>query len=365
MSHVDEGQLHAYLDGGLSAMDAVRVERHLAECAPCRQRLEEARALVQRAARLLEWTNPPERAAPPLAELPPARETPRWRTPVAWAATIVLALGAGIYGGQKILNRSAAPQGLVYNDRVTAESPVVPHAVTAPVDSNANKVRSDAGAAGTATPAPAPGPAPAPVATPQAARPDSSLSVSGAIALRPVDSLSTAERQRADSARLFERAQNREALPDSATRGLARGIVSTAAPTARREASAPAPAPAAAADLRARDFSRVEGYSSAGSWPQVTRDSAVKLLGGPVAALPDLPIMTIRSFAGTVVVEQVIPPGQVVRLIQRRGAADQEASGGRANELLAKYVGALRVEIAGPFAADSLSKLLDRVRVMP
>ena len=77
MSHVDEGQLHAYLDGGLSAMDAVRVERHLAECAPCRQRLEEARALVQRAARLLEWTNPPERAAPPLAELPPARETPR------------------------------------------------------------------------------------------------------------------------------------------------------------------------------------------------------------------------------------------------------------------------------------------------
>ena len=103
MSHVDDGMLHGYLDGALSALDAVRVERHVADCAACQLRLDAARGVIQRAARLLEWASPPaDRAAPPLAELRPYT-APRWRVPVAWAATIVLALGAGVYGGQIVL----------------------------------------------------------------------------------------------------------------------------------------------------------------------------------------------------------------------------------------------------------------------
>ena len=43
MQHVDEGQLHAYLDGELTEPgDGPReVERHLEECAECRALMQE------------------------------------------------------------------------------------------------------------------------------------------------------------------------------------------------------------------------------------------------------------------------------------------------------------------------------------
>ena len=45
MSHVDEGTLHAYLDGELPAPERERWAVHIAACAECRTRLEEERAL--------------------------------------------------------------------------------------------------------------------------------------------------------------------------------------------------------------------------------------------------------------------------------------------------------------------------------
>src|SRR5439155_15691994 len=49
MSHVDEGTLHAYLDGELPSSERVALEAHLAQCATCRAGLEEERALRARA----------------------------------------------------------------------------------------------------------------------------------------------------------------------------------------------------------------------------------------------------------------------------------------------------------------------------
>ena len=104
MSHVDDGTLHAYLDGELTPVEVGQLESHLAGCAGCRARLDEARVLIERAARLLGVAVPPgpEHAAPPLHQLrqpPPAWR--RLRVPLAWAATIVLALGLGWYGGSQ------------------------------------------------------------------------------------------------------------------------------------------------------------------------------------------------------------------------------------------------------------------------
>src|SRR3989442_9677755 len=53
ISHVDDGQLHAYLDGELPQAEAWRLEAHLGECPACRGRLEEQRALIARAGELL------------------------------------------------------------------------------------------------------------------------------------------------------------------------------------------------------------------------------------------------------------------------------------------------------------------------
>ena len=56
-AHLDY-ELSAYLDGELEAADRLRVEAHLAECAECRQVLEELRLMVRRAATLDD--RPPE-----------------------------------------------------------------------------------------------------------------------------------------------------------------------------------------------------------------------------------------------------------------------------------------------------------------
>ena len=113
MSHVDDGMLHAYLDGGLSALDAVRVERHVADCGACQLRLDRRARWCSERRGCSKWASPPaDRAAPPLADLRPAVGAPRWRVPVAWAATIVVALGVGIYGGRSVLSGGTGPKAI-------------------------------------------------------------------------------------------------------------------------------------------------------------------------------------------------------------------------------------------------------------
>jgi hypothetical protein len=51
--HLDEGTIHAWLDGALDAEEASRVERHAAECAACAAAVAEARGLVAGASRIL------------------------------------------------------------------------------------------------------------------------------------------------------------------------------------------------------------------------------------------------------------------------------------------------------------------------
>lgn len=109
MSHVDEGTLHAWLDGALAAEDpasARGVELHVAACEDCAARLEEARRLRDDADAILIAADPDFGAPPPFEAVrrraggggtAPARRTRRrgWVVPVSWAATVVLAVGLG------------------------------------------------------------------------------------------------------------------------------------------------------------------------------------------------------------------------------------------------------------------------------
>src|SRR5438445_6688895 len=86
-------------------------EAHVAQCRECRARLDEARALMARADELLGLAAPPDRAVPPFRpgdREPPVRLWWRVRLPLAWAATVVLALGAGLYLGSGVLPRQRA-----------------------------------------------------------------------------------------------------------------------------------------------------------------------------------------------------------------------------------------------------------------
>ena len=349
MSHVDEGTLHAYLDGELPVAETARLEAHLAGCAACRERLDEERALIARAGELLALAAPPapERAAPPLHELRhPRLWWRRWaRTPLAWAATVMLALATGWYlrGELRVTDRSGG-------------------GITLP--SELGPVSRQTASGDEATSAPAP---PAPPATAAKTRRGSAVA-QGEVA-RDVDRLAdagVAERQKA------EEAQNVAAVAaDSAEAESRRDAAGVAAPPA------PPAAPAAPAALPSRAEFKVANRDALAAWRPIPAADARAILGTEPVALPGVPIRGIQESPlgdGVVLVEQALDSVTVIRLFERRADREQEAAEARiaergreysANERLARFVGSLRVEIAGPLATDSLSKLLDRVRPIP
>src|SRR5437667_9930304 len=111
MCHVYTGTLNAYLAVERQAVEAHDLEAHVAQCRECRVRLDEERALIARADELLGLAAPPDRAVPPFRpgdREPPVRLWWRVRLPLAWAATVVLALGAGLYLGSGVRQRQRA-----------------------------------------------------------------------------------------------------------------------------------------------------------------------------------------------------------------------------------------------------------------
>lgn len=154
MSHVDEGRLHAYLDAlgeGTGAAEGGRepqgaagsawreLERHLADCAECRARLEEARRIRERASAILRGAGPREIHVPPFEEIRARADTVRaaearmtqarrLRT-IAWAATVVIAAGVGWYARGTIPREAtpelSAPEPAVVADAVRAAAPAV------------------------------------------------------------------------------------------------------------------------------------------------------------------------------------------------------------------------------------------------
>jgi hypothetical protein len=112
-------------------------------------------------------------------------------------------------------------------------------------------------------------------------------------------------------------------------------------------------------------------------WPIIRRGPARQILGAEPMGVPGLAVRNIRrSPTGEVVmVEQAIDSVTVIQLFQQRVETDQFRSrsdsarsaaqlGGYAwsTERLARFIGGVRVEIAGPLSTDSLNRLLEQVK---
>ncbi len=272
MSHVDDGTLHAYLDGELAPVESQDVEAHIAQCPGCRDRLEEERALIARADELLGLAAPPDRATPPFRpgdRAPPVRLWWRVRLPLAWAATVVLALGAGMYFGPGALRR---------------EQPA------------ADQRTSDL-AAGRALP---------PVAAPE------TVVTHGAAPL-------AVRRTRASAA---DAARPETVVALRARDELAAGALKQS--VAPRPAPAPAAFPLPAAQERAAAVARMVGpYALTG--PPLTLDSARALVDTDPYAVPDLPVRGIYrarliGFSAVVVVEQALDSSTAIDVITGRQA---------------------------------------------
>jgi len=153
-------------------------------------------------------------------------------------------------------------------------------------------------------------------------------------------------------------------------------------PSAAGKAVAPAPreslrlnATVAAAAVAAEQDRAAVGAvsvqpSAALNWPVITRRTAESLLGAAPVGLPGLGIRTIRRSPagdGTVVVEQALDFSTVIQVFQRPAGAALENGlrRERTDRLLARFMGKLRVEIAGPVSVDSLNRLLEQVQPLP
>jgi len=350
MSHVDDGTLHAYLDGELTPVESERLDAHLAACEACRARLEEERALIERASKLLSRAVPatPERAAPPLHQLRRPRVAWRLRIPLAWAATVVMAVGIGwlLRGPSSALLVGTTDSRLDSSPSAqpAAEAPAIA-LDTRPATLSARAAQRRAKEAESA----------------QGYRPAAAGDDRAALANR-------AALEERDERREVAKAVDRLA-PDSANLGL-RAV--PPASVAGNAIVAGAAAPDAARDAPARQ--RLSAV-----WPVIEPKPAWDLLGRDPATIPGYPVRTMRRNPvdpAEVLIEQELANGTIVELyesrtplLRLRGQPDnkvsQEAAPAArqfANERLARFVGSLRIEIAGPLSADSLNKLLQQVR---
>src|SRR5262245_5240978 len=101
MQHLDEGTIHAWLDGALSSDESARVEQHSRECAECAAMVADARGLIAGASRIVSALDVVPGGVIPKTKPPvPAPARSVWRvlhlTPfrAALAASLMVAVGS-------------------------------------------------------------------------------------------------------------------------------------------------------------------------------------------------------------------------------------------------------------------------------
>ena len=357
MSHLSDGQLHAYLDGALEEFEggvAESVLSHLEGCPDCKARLTHVGRLRDEATELLGAARPAAAAPPPFEEVQRRRDAasrtgaasrlPTGPRSLAWAASLAVAMTAGWLArgtiGPSIPGRSAADF-----DRVAGLR-------------EAEEVRFSAEREGLE---------------------------------EPVRSERTAPRQLAvrdsvsPSGRVDRNAAELEAVGDDGPEEMAdesyaanelEAAAAGAGSEARLEGAQDVVGEAAAAPSLDRRMAKVPptavpveqvGAKTSADWTPVDRAAAEELLGGKVRTLESLPVLSMRARetgAPEVWTSQQLDSGHTLDLVQIPFAATMSAAGGdyeSAQQL--RWVERLRIdgfliEASAPLAPDSLRALL-------
>ena len=319
-SHLEEGVLQELLDGEIPSSELPPIQAHLAGCAECRTRLEEARAIDAEADRLIEAIDLPPAARPAATRLPPVRRR-RWVRNLAWAATVIIAAGLG-YRARDMGEARLADR------RVAAEPAPAPlNAPAPPAQAKAAPLREQPQAAPRAQSRRS-----EPGATrDQAAGARIGDRAAGAAAGAP-EERTKAEEKPAVTASL------RKAVIDS---GPATGVAAPPAASPPKQAAVPAPSPLSAGNL----MRRLDELSTGGAArTAISFEEAETRLNGSLRLIDGL--IPLRFEAS----------GDDVRVVYRLGTGELVLV-----ERLDKGAVTYRLVAPANFPADSLERLRARV----
>lgn len=360
MSHLDEGQLHALLDGELDETERKAVEAHLESCAECRREFAEARAFMAGADELIAAVEVPAGTRPAMVPLA-KRSVFRWRT-LAWAASLVLAVGLGWMARTPEVRLLDQPRATANDAGRMAPTVAVPDSAELKRETVLQSTPANEPAAGAsalmsqkqAKPAAPPATAPArdealadradnakskeAAAQPTTAAERALTNPADKDALRPRDAVTT--RQSLSENDLAARKANQPAVELAETNVTAGQRASEDSRSGF--ASPPAPALAAAPSAAPEESRRGAAFRT------TPMEAAVRILGGSIRLVDGMTPTRVLVGAGNLVsaadpgleVVRVVyndPPGRELWLDQQRpqpAGADQEALGKVATTLL-------------------------------
>jgi hypothetical protein len=150
MQHLDEGTIHAWLDGALAGDDAAAAARHASECRDCAALVAEARGMIAATSRVVSALDDVPAGVIPTARQTPAVQHSMWRRLRFTPARAALAATALLTAGTLFASR---------HNEVAKESAPVPMTAQAPASVSADShVKSNrrevADTSGVATPSP-------------------------------------------------------------------------------------------------------------------------------------------------------------------------------------------------------------------
>lgn len=144
MSHLDEGTIHAWLDGALSDDESRAVEAHVAGCAECSAAMAEARGLVAAASRILTTLDDVPAGVIPQPAAPPTRATAvakprRWSSPRMAAAAALMFVAVGTYAVSRDQGAPASSSTELVTGEPASVTVAAPEAPAAIADSVASR----------------------------------------------------------------------------------------------------------------------------------------------------------------------------------------------------------------------------------
>ena len=119
MQHLDEGTIHSWLDGALSADETARAEAHVKECPQCAGAVAEARGFIAGASRILTALDNAPRGVIPVA-------APKKRVdPIVWrvAATLLVVAAGTLVVFRNGGNKTPEPSFTLSEEADTAPIP--------------------------------------------------------------------------------------------------------------------------------------------------------------------------------------------------------------------------------------------------